>query len=43
MNPRDETDVIDLGRATLETRGGPLGMDDTQVGRYPWPGLNDDD
>lgn len=31
--------LINLGRATVETKGGPVGMDDYQGGRNPWPGL----
>lgn len=32
--------LIELGRASLETKGGPAGMDDFQGGLYRWPGLS---
>jgi len=32
-------DLIDLGRVSLDTRGGPQGMDDHQAGLYRFPGL----
>lgn len=42
MNPHDENDLIELGAASVETKGTPFGMDDTQAGRYPWPGLSEE-
>lgn len=43
MNPTHEPDdLIDLGTASAETKGGPIGMEDYQGGRKPWPGLSDD-
>ena len=38
----EQADLIELGAASLETRGTPVGMDDSQAGRYPWPGLSDE-
>lgn len=38
----DLDDLIELGKASVETAGAPVGMDDTQGGRNPFPGLNDD-
>jgi hypothetical protein len=35
-------DLIDLGTASVETKGTPVGMDDSQGGKNPWPGLSDD-
>ena len=34
--------VIELGRASRETRGGPQGMDDFQAGLFRWTGLSVD-
>lgn len=42
MNPHNESDLIDLGTASLKTRGMPFGTDDTQGGRYQGPGLSDE-
>ena len=43
MNRQDEQDdLIELGIASVETKGGDVGMDDSQAGRYPWPGLSDE-
>ena len=39
---REHDELIDLGPASGETRGGPVGMDDSQAGRNPWPGLSDE-
>lgn len=39
---REPDDLIELGRASVETKGTPLGMDDSQGGKNPWPGLSDD-
>ena len=38
----EHDDLIELGVASLETRGTPVGMDNSQAGRYPWPGLSDE-
>jgi hypothetical protein len=38
----EQDDLIELGAASVETRGTPVGMDDSQAGRVPWPGLSDD-
>jgi len=35
-------DLIELGKASLETRGGPTGMDDVQAGYFRWPALSHD-
>lgn len=35
-------ELIELGRASLETRGGPTGMDDVQAGYFRWPALGHD-
>lgn len=35
-------DLIELGKASLETRGGPIGMDDVQAGYFRWPALSRD-
>ena len=43
MNFQHELDdLIDLGSASLETKGAPVGMDDSQAGLYPWSGLSDE-
>lgn len=43
MNRRDKQDApIELGKASVETRGSAVGMDDSQAGRYPWPGLSNE-
>ena len=34
----EHDDLIDLGTASVETRGGPVGMDDAQGGLEPVPG-----
>jgi hypothetical protein len=34
--------LIELGKASLETRGGPTGMDDVQAGYFRWPALSQD-
>lgn len=35
-------DLIELGKASLVTKGGPVGMDDVQAGYFRWPGLSQD-
>ncbi|MGE5564481.1 MAG: benenodin family lasso peptide [Bacillota bacterium] len=35
-------DLIELGTASVETKGTPVGMDDSQGGKYPWSGLSDE-
>jgi hypothetical protein len=42
MTPDNQTDLIELGTASVETKGAPFGMDDTQAGRYQWPGLSEE-
>jgi hypothetical protein len=43
MNLEHENyDLIDLGSASVETRGNPVGMDDSQGGRNPFPGLSNE-
>jgi hypothetical protein len=43
MNVQYElNEVIDLGAASVETKGNPIGMDDSQGGRNPFPGLSDE-
>ena len=43
MNIDNRTDeLIDLGAASIETKGTPVGMDDSQGGKNPWPGLSDE-
>jgi hypothetical protein len=43
MKTRKTSDrLIELGRASLETRGGPTGMDDVQAGYFRWPALSHD-
>jgi hypothetical protein len=39
---RKETrnDLIEFGRASLEARGGPTGMDDGEGGYFRWPALS---
>ncbi|HEV2595254.1 MAG TPA: benenodin family lasso peptide [Sphingomicrobium sp.] len=38
----EHDDLIDLGTASVETRGSPVGMDDSQGGRNPFPGLSEE-
>lgn len=38
----EQDDLIELGTASVETKGSAVGMDDSQAGRYPWPGLSDE-
>lgn len=43
MTPeRDNEELIELGTASRETKGTPVGMDDSQGGHIPWAGLSDD-
>ena len=39
---RDKDDLIELGAASLETRGPTMGRDDSQGGLYLAAGLNDE-
>lgn len=39
---RQHDDLIDLGAATVETRGPTAGRDDSHVGQIPFTGLSDD-
>jgi len=38
----DPNDVIELGAASVHTKGNPVGMDDSQGGRNPFAGLGDE-
>jgi len=41
MKPQQKPDdPIELGKASLDTKGGPEGMDDFQGGLFRWPGLS---
>ncbi len=43
MNHEQELgDLIELGTASSETKGTPVGMDDSQGGHNPWEGLSDE-
>jgi hypothetical protein len=35
-------DLIELGTPSADTRGSVVGMDDSQGGKNPWPGLSDE-
>jgi hypothetical protein len=37
-----ENEFIELGAATKETRGGPIGFVDAERTLQPYPGLSDD-
>ncbi|MEO8454066.1 MAG: benenodin family lasso peptide [Sphingomicrobium sp.] len=39
---REHDELIDLGPASVETRGAAVGMDDNQSSLIPWPGLGDE-
>ena len=41
MNTQSD-DLIELGTASTDTKGTPIGMDDSQGGKYPWPGLSEE-
>jgi hypothetical protein len=41
MNPEHD-DLIELGEVTVETKGGPVGRDDTQAGLIKFEGLSDE-
>lgn len=38
----EQRDPIALGTARRSTRGSAGGLDDSQGGHYPWPGLSND-
>lgn len=38
----EHDDLIELGTASFETRGGPSGMDDFQGGLFRWTALSRD-
>jgi hypothetical protein len=42
MNREHEDDLIDLGAASVETRGTPFGSDDHKLGLIPVAGLSDE-
>jgi hypothetical protein len=43
MNRKFEhDDLIELGAASVATKGTPVGMDDSQGGLNPWAGLSDE-
>jgi hypothetical protein len=43
MNREHEDDLIELGTATTETKGGPMGIEDQERTRwFPGLGLSDD-
>lgn len=38
----EHDDLIDLGAASIQTKGNPVGMDDSEGGRNPFAGLGDE-
>ena len=40
MDRNDRERLIELGSASSDTRGTPVGLDDMQGGRYPRAGLS---
>jgi len=42
MISEPQNDVIELGAASVETKGGPVGRDDSRAGMIPVPGLGDE-
>jgi hypothetical protein len=42
MNREPEHDLIDLGAASVETKGTPFGSDDHKAGLIPVSGLSDE-